>query len=408
MGSPEKEQSKMKQSIVVIALMLASVISFAQSVWSDAFYSNYSYQTIADFKAINDTIVPERLDYKLLNAAIYFETNRQRALYGLKPLKHDTRLENCAQGHSQDMADYNFYSHTSTIPGKYTLPNRLARFGITGTTVGENIHDTYILKFNGEAYYPPSQAGYFKSLSGEPIPVHTYQSLAVDIVNGWMNSPGHKANILNTDFTHLGVGNAMHYTGIGIDRIPWVKSTQNFMKSNVSVFVSRPQRNPSTQNSALYTYSQSLNTNQEPVIKKQRKQLESILIGGGYAGIFNSVDDLKESNLNYQIFAILGGYWGKRGSGQNFWGVFPSVDLEKGNPFAIEGGTVLSRFLRLSTGARFLPTELYQSKTRIICPSATIGVQIHLGFLYAEVNLNGYYAEEMLKNRYIAAVGICF
>jgi len=210
----------MKQSIVVIALMLASVISFAQSVWSDEFYSKYSYQTIADFKAINDTIVPERFDYKLLNAAIFFETNRHRVLYGLKPLKHDSRLENCAQGHSQDMADLDFFSHTSIVSGKYTLLQRAGRVGITETYIGENINETYILKFNGEAYYPPSQSGYFKSLNGEHIQVHTYQSLAIDIVNGWMNSSGHKANILNSNYTHLGVGNAMHYTGIGIDRIP--------------------------------------------------------------------------------------------------------------------------------------------------------------------------------------------
>ena len=405
-------------TILLIVMLLHAFPVFSQlSAWQKAYYSQYNHTNFATFEAFNTTINPESFDYSLLNAAIFFETNRQRALFGQKPLKHDSRLENCAQGHSNDMVNYNFFSHTSTVPGKYEVTDRARKCGITETYIGENIFDNYILKFNGEAYYAPSQVGYFKSLSGDTIPSHTYQSLAVVIVNGWMNSPGHKANILNANYTHLGVGNAVHYTGSGIDRIPWVKSTQNFAMFSEPTFVSRKPSTSTysqfsqsnTSNQYTYSYSQpsvAKNTYQQSYANYENPS--RLCVGVCIAGIGSKVNDLTTGLYDYQITGQLGGYVGVRDHRQNFWGVFPSVDLEKGIPFTLEAGTALLSFLRLSAGARLMHVDTLGKLHRVICPSATIGVQIHMGFSFVSLDCNSFYQYGKASQRLIASTGIYF
>ncbi|WP_226037251.1 CAP domain-containing protein [Aquibacillus saliphilus] len=101
-------------------------------------------------------------------------TNEQRQQNGLSNLSADTELTNVAQKKSDDMAANNYFSHTSPTYGSPF--DMLKEFGIDYTTAAENI------------------------ASG--------QQSAEEVVNGWMNSPGHKKNILNKDVTHIGVGHA--------------------------------------------------------------------------------------------------------------------------------------------------------------------------------------------------------
>ncbi|MGW4025923.1 CAP domain-containing protein [Streptomyces sp. NPDC005009] len=99
-------------------------------------------------------------------------TNRERARAGLAPLSHDPLLATAAQAHSADMVARDFYSHTAPDGGKPW--DRAAAAGSARRTIGENI-----------------ACG---------------QRSAAEVVQGWMNSPGHRANILETGFTHIGVG----------------------------------------------------------------------------------------------------------------------------------------------------------------------------------------------------------
>ena len=99
-------------------------------------------------------------------------TNQHRQANGLKPLTHDPELSKVAQKKSQDMHQNNYFSHTSPT---YGSPFDMMRdSGIEYKTAGENI------------------------AQGQRTPE--------DVVNAWMNSSGHRANILNPDFTHIGVG----------------------------------------------------------------------------------------------------------------------------------------------------------------------------------------------------------
>lgn len=104
-------------------------------------------------------------------------TNVERQNAGLNPLVVCTRLANSALAHTNRMLEGQFFSHSD--PG-------------TGTASGDRIRSTgYFESSNGWGY-------------GENIAMG-YSSPNATMV-GWMNSPGHRANILNPSFTHLGVG----------------------------------------------------------------------------------------------------------------------------------------------------------------------------------------------------------
>ena len=122
-------------------------------------------------------------------------TNVERQNAGLNPLVVCTRLANSALAHTNRMLEGQFFSHSD--PG-------------TGTASGDRIRSTgYLDSSNGWGY-------------GENIAMG-YSSPSATMV-GWMNSPGHRANILNPSFTHLGVG-----VNIGKWDV-WYRSvaTQNF------------------------------------------------------------------------------------------------------------------------------------------------------------------------------------
>lgn len=91
---------------------------------------------------------------------------------GLKPLLQDWQLPRVARYKSQDMRDLGYFSHTSPTYGSPF--NMMKSFVISYKTAGENI---------AKGYATPKA-----------------------VVDAWMNSPGHRANILNPSYTHIGVG----------------------------------------------------------------------------------------------------------------------------------------------------------------------------------------------------------
>lgn len=98
--------------------------------------------------------------------------NQERAKAGLKALQVDTLLTKVATEKARDMDVNGYFSHTSPTYGSPF--DMMKAFGVKYNYAGENI------------------------ASGQPTPVRVMQD--------WMNSPGHKANILNGNFTKIGVG----------------------------------------------------------------------------------------------------------------------------------------------------------------------------------------------------------
>ncbi|MFE9393604.1 CAP domain-containing protein [Streptomyces sp. NPDC006784] len=105
--------------------------------------------------------------------------NKERAKAGCKRVTVDDKLTKAAQAHSEDMAAHKNMSHTGSDGS--SPDERIERAGYSWSTYGENV-----------AY------GY---------------SSPESVMEGWMNSSGHRANILNCDFEEIGVGHAQpgHY-----------------------------------------------------------------------------------------------------------------------------------------------------------------------------------------------------
>ncbi|MCA1010344.1 CAP domain-containing protein [Halobacillus halophilus] len=99
-------------------------------------------------------------------------TNQERAKQGLAPLTLDTELSGVAGDKSLDMQKNDYFSHTSPTYGSPF--DMMKDYGIDYRTAGENI------------------------AMGQTSPEQ--------VVEGWMNSEGHRKNIMNPDFTHIGVG----------------------------------------------------------------------------------------------------------------------------------------------------------------------------------------------------------
>ena len=105
--------------------------------------------------------------------------NKERAKYGLSALKSNSSLANVATIKSQDMVNKNYFNHTSPTYGSPF--DMMKQFGISYKTAGENI------------------------AMGQKTPS--------EVVTAWMNSEGHRKNILSSSFTQIGVGVAKNANG---------------------------------------------------------------------------------------------------------------------------------------------------------------------------------------------------
>jgi uncharacterized YkwD family protein len=105
--------------------------------------------------------------------------NERRVSAGLQPLKYNWQAARVARYKSQDMINNGYFSHISPV---YGSPFKMMEsFGLRFSAAAENI-----------AYG---------------------QRSAQEVMNSWMNSPGHKANILSKSYTQIGVGVAKKSNG---------------------------------------------------------------------------------------------------------------------------------------------------------------------------------------------------
>ena len=206
---------------VLIFTCLLSTGLFAQGFTRED-YDSHNYETFAKLPAVNAVLEDDTLDMTLLNAAIFFETNRQRVLQGLKEFKHSPALEKAAYEHSLDMVKYNFFSHTSPVRGKNSMVQRLALVGISNAFSAENIADNYSMNHPAGVSYSIGSDGYY--YQGKKITNRTYLQMAQVFVTQWMNSPGHRRNILSPSTIYLGCGAAPSGSGLKLR----FKATQNF------------------------------------------------------------------------------------------------------------------------------------------------------------------------------------
>lgn len=165
-----------------------SVIS-GDSMWKIAKKYQVPFQDIlsANPQIENpDLIYPKQMinipaSYQLSNAenSVITLVNQERKKAGLSPLSANWELARIARTKSNDMATNRYFSHTSPT---YGSPFQMIQsFGIVYSSAGENI------------------------AMGQKTPE--------EVMRAWMNSSGHRQNILNSSFTEIGVGLATNASG---------------------------------------------------------------------------------------------------------------------------------------------------------------------------------------------------
>lgn len=197
----------------------------------DSLYQVHTWKSFEDLPMANDTIRPGALDHSLLNAAVFFMTNKAREQHGLRGFRFSPYLRNMASFHADQMSTYKFVGHINYYHlGFATLSMRSRKF--QAAAGAENVANMFLYNYLPRSRYqtfPVEGEGFeYITPAGDKIPRHTYLSFARMLVNGWMHSPSHRANILDPTFDTLGCGQGVAEDAFRSYTIPIAYCVQNF------------------------------------------------------------------------------------------------------------------------------------------------------------------------------------
>jgi uncharacterized protein YkwD len=180
--------------------------------------ADFSDTGATDQEVTQKGAVERDLNRSEVEREIHRFTNKERSRRGLSTLSYDTRLQEIARYHSEDMASKLYFAHKS--PDGETMGDRYDRFGyecrvpISGdryATGAENIIYTYA-------------DSNVQTDSGIENYGNNETEIARAMVNWWMNSTGHRENILQPHWESEGIGVAIE----DVDGKTRVYATQNF------------------------------------------------------------------------------------------------------------------------------------------------------------------------------------
>lgn len=145
----------------------------------------------------SDPIIPKQLNEKYLEHLIKIKIDSVRIKNGCKPLVNDSILFLAANFHSHYMLDNNRLTHTEEDQPTYRTPQlRAEAFGATNYYVGENALKT----FANRDVTNKNPTGKEKTFN-----TNTYDGLANQMVDSWVNSPSHFKNIITPEYQVTGL-----------------------------------------------------------------------------------------------------------------------------------------------------------------------------------------------------------
>ena len=175
---------------------------------SAALFTNYNAESFRKLPEARRAIDPESINQRLLDAAVFHETNRRRAEHRLPALVYHPKAEEMARIQALAMAKGKFVDHNNPDPKRKTMEDRAKVVGLRPSVLAENVASSFGRRYqSGKSFYTREERGrtiYSYEPNGPPIPMHSYISFAEDLVESWMQSPGHRKNILHKEPDYLG------------------------------------------------------------------------------------------------------------------------------------------------------------------------------------------------------------
>lgn len=223
-------------SIGILLLLVVSGIGQntalkIDEIESESIFTSYTWESFFEQSFVKDTMAPNEINYTLLDAAVFYATNKIRSQYGLKSLKYSAPLNAMAAFHASQMAKRKFVGHENYFAiGYSTLDLRSKRF--LANAGGENVANMFIHDYiPAKRYYTEKegeQLQFYYSHNDEELQFHTYESFAFTMVKAWMSSPAHKDNILDKDFSYLGCAMRASFNYAELNKLPLAYAVQNF------------------------------------------------------------------------------------------------------------------------------------------------------------------------------------
>jgi uncharacterized protein YkwD len=149
----------------------------------------------------------QNIDQDLFDEAVLLFSNAARRHYGRPPLRRDAGLSRAASDHAENMARLRMHSHELPVKGQKNLSQRIKRQSVNFRLAGENIAMDKVYRLLGRPISVEYNGCKFTyDDTKQSVPVHTYASLARQVVSRWLDSPAHRQSLLSKKFQRQGAG----------------------------------------------------------------------------------------------------------------------------------------------------------------------------------------------------------
>lgn len=183
-------------------------------------------QTFFARPEVQEAIDPMNFHKELMDAALYHASNEARQQANQPPLEHHAALQASSNLHSQAMRQKGFFNHRNPYSRRYrSASKRIAAFNPKFNGSAENIAEVHLRELlpKGDFYVEDGQV---TDGRGQPLPFRTYADLAQIVVAQWMDSPGHRENLLGA-YQYLACASSLPYRRKKRD-LYQISITQNF------------------------------------------------------------------------------------------------------------------------------------------------------------------------------------
>lgn len=170
----------------------------------------------ANFPASTKKVIGTKPSQSTWSKALLLATNEARCKQRRGTLRGNSGLVKAAATHSRNMSRTQTFSHKTRVSGSQTMRKRIRGAGVRYRRAAENISRLPAFQFRFDQNFrivDRNNCVFHYAGTNRRVPQQTYESLAKVVVKQWMNSPGHRKNMLLGGIDKMGGGVAFSNTG---------------------------------------------------------------------------------------------------------------------------------------------------------------------------------------------------